>query len=182
MSGTEGIVDIDLAQGCQRLGELRLVGGLPGVETQVLQQQNAAVGEALELRLRLRSDTVICQRYIPSQQLPEVLRDRLQAVFFGALTSWTSQVGHENGPRAVFHEPLDCREALPDAAVIDDLSILQGDIEVGPYQDAFSAYVKVCNKELPHWGFCPEVSGDREVFPGATLYADCPAPSNVAPG
>jgi hypothetical protein len=120
------------------------------MEAEVFQQQDPAIREALELCLGLRANAVLCEGDLPSKQLSEVLRHRLEAEFFRPLASRTAQVGHQDGPRPVIHEPLYGGKALPDPAVVSYLSILQGDVEVRPHQYAFTSYVKVSDKKFRH--------------------------------
>ena len=54
----EGVVDIDLAQGGQFLGKLRIIVGLPLVESNILQQEDLAVLQSCGRFLGLGADAV----------------------------------------------------------------------------------------------------------------------------
>jgi hypothetical protein len=124
------------------------------VKAQVLQQQHTAIRKALEPCLRLRTNAVIRERYIAPKQLAQVLGHRLQAVLVHSFSPWAAQVGHEDGARSVLHEPLDGREAFPDAAIVGDLSILERNIEVGSHKDTLAAHIEVGNEEFLHVESC----------------------------
>ncbi len=62
VGGGKGVVHIEIAQRRQRLGEGRIVGLFPGVETQVLQQQHVAVPELVHRGASVRTDAVVRER------------------------------------------------------------------------------------------------------------------------
>ena len=54
--GAERVVDVDVGERGERLGELGVVGLLAGVEAHVLEHQDLAVDHALDRLLGLRPD------------------------------------------------------------------------------------------------------------------------------
>jgi glutathione S-transferase len=77
MRRSKSIVDVDVAQGRQLFGELRIVLFFFGVEAQILQQQNfAGFGQN---RMHLRTDAIWRHRYWLAQKFREPLGARRQA-------------------------------------------------------------------------------------------------------
>ena len=62
MCGREGVADVELAEARQRIGEVRIVGLLAGMEAQVLEQQHHARLQRLDRLLRRLADAVLGER------------------------------------------------------------------------------------------------------------------------
>ena len=80
MRGAERVVDVDLGERREPAGELGIVGGLAGVEAEVLEQADAARLERLDRGASGLADAVVREGDRRPHQLGEPRRDRPQAV------------------------------------------------------------------------------------------------------
>lgn len=102
-----------------------------GVESQVLEQHNAAVGGRVDGLLNLGTDTVAGEGDLLAQELLELSGDRLERVLWIGLAIRTAKVGHENnGLCAILGSILDGGESANNPLVVGDLASVKGDVEV----------------------------------------------------
>ena len=76
VGGAEGVVDVEVGERGERLGELRVVLGLARLEADVLEQQHVAGLEPVGHRLDLGADDRRRQLHLGAEQLAEPLADR----------------------------------------------------------------------------------------------------------
>ena len=107
----ERVVHVQVVTGHQTLHERRVVGGLPRVEAEVVEQLHTRceLGEARPHRLHR-------ERRVRGTLRPAEVRARRH-------------------PRAPGGQPLDRRQRGPDAEVVGDDAVTDGHVEVGPEQD-----------------------------------------------
>lgn len=112
VSGSEGIVDIDIsepAQGIPKSSDLGRISfdfpprgwvfALPlllQMETKVLQKDHSPRWGVLTGSLDCRTDTVRQEHDVPIQKLGEDRKDRLQRIFLLTITIWTSEMTHQH--------------------------------------------------------------------------------------
>ena len=78
MGRPEGVVDVDVGVGGERLGELRVVLLLLGVEPEVLEEQHLAGPHPLDRVLGADAQGVAGDGHVPPEQLGQALADRPQ--------------------------------------------------------------------------------------------------------
>ncbi len=150
----ESVVHVDVAIRRQRLGELRVVGLLLGMEAQVLQEEDLAGLQATDGVLGADPDGVAGGRDRLTQQGREVLGHRSQPERVADLALGPTEVAHEHDRGAPLEEVGDGRDGRPDPGVVLDLAVLDGDVEVDPHEDPLARGVHVADGELVHGGPC----------------------------
>lgn len=168
MRGAEGVVDVHVAERGQALAELldgALVGLdlvtvgvlaaalLLGVEAQVLEEHDAAVGGAVDGLLRGLADAVVGEGdLLAVQELLELSRDGLEGVFGVGLAVGAAQVGHQDDSLgAILDGVLDGGEGADDALVVGDLGVgllVEGHVEVDADEDPLVLKVDIGDGEL----------------------------------
>lgn len=148
--------DVDVTQSGETLPELLNIGLvcldllalsvlagtlLLGVEAQVLEENNAAVGDAVDSLLNLWADTVLGEGDLGVEELLELGNDWLQGVLWVDLAVWAAQVGHEDhGLCAILTSVLDGRKSTNNALVVGDVLVgVKWDVEVD-----LSIYISSC--------------------------------------
>ncbi len=91
--------------------------------------------------------------------------DGPQAVFFYALTLWSSQVRSQNHARAMFGCVLDGRNRGADPGVVFHLAVFDGNVEVNADEDALALEIKILDGKLWHrsalsQALCGELNAD----------------------
>lgn len=150
VGGAESVVDVDVAEGGEALAEL-LDGGLVGldlvalsvlaaalllgVEAQVFEEHDAAVGGLVDGLLRGLADAVVGESdLLATEELLELGDDGLEGVLGVDLAVGTAEVGHQDdGLRAILNSVLDGGESTDDALVVGDLGVgllVEGHVEV----------------------------------------------------
>ncbi len=136
--GDEGTVV--RGQGGELVGEgaaLGLVlGGLAGVETHVLEEQDVALGQAVGALVGVLTGDVAGEGDVLAECLGEGLGDRGQGVLRVDLALRAAQVGHDDDLRATLDERLEGGQGGGDAARVGDLTgVVERDVEVGADED-----------------------------------------------
>jgi hypothetical protein len=150
VGGAEGVVDEDVAESGEALAEL-LDGGLVGldlvavgvlaaalllgVEAQVLEEHDAAVGGAVDGLLGGLADAVVGERdFLAVEQLLELGDDGLERVLGVGLAVGAAEVGHQDdGFGAIVDGVLDGGDGAGDTLVVGDLGVgllVEGNVEV----------------------------------------------------
>ncbi len=150
MRRAEGIVDVDVGIGRQRLRELGVVGLLLGVEAQVLEQDRLARLEAGDGVDGADAERVAGHAHGSAQQVRQAQRDRTQAEGVVDLALRPTEMAGQDDDGAAIEEVGDGRHAGPDAGVVDDLAVLERDVEIDPDEDLLAGRIEVANGELVH--------------------------------
>jgi len=138
VGGAEGVVDVDVRQGGELRCERRVVRRLPGMETQVLEQQDLARSEGAGCGLDLRSHTVPRRLHGPPEQLREPRRDRRHAQLFDDLALGAAEVRGEDDGAPLAEQVLDGRQRGADACVVGHATALERYVEVDPHEHALA--------------------------------------------
>ena len=145
MRGAEGIVDKDVSQRSQFLGQLRIVLRLALHVADVLQQHHVAVLERGGLCLGVLADDVGSHDDLLAQQLAQTVGDDLQGQLRLPLALGLAHMGAEDDARTVRDQILDGRQRGDDALIARDLAVLGGDVEVAAAEDSLALDVDVLN-------------------------------------
>lgn len=144
------LTDVDVTKSGETLAELLDLGlvGLDllalrvlaaalffGVETQVLEEDNATVLGVVDGLLDLGADTVVGEGDLLADELLELSDNGLQRVLLGDLPVGTAKVGHEdNGLGAILDSVLDGRDGTGDTLVVGNVLVtIERDVEVDLY-------------------------------------------------
>jgi hypothetical protein len=144
------LTDVDVTKSGEALAELvnlSLVGLdllalrvlaaalLLGVETQVLEEDNATVLGVVDSLLDLGADTVVGEGDLLADELLELSNNGLQRVLLVDLAVGTTEVGHEdNSLGAIVDGVLDGRDGTSDTLVVGNVLVaVEGDVEVDLY-------------------------------------------------
>ncbi len=134
VGGGEGVVDVDVAELGQLLGEGRVVLLLALVVAQVLQQQHAAGLQRLDRGLGVGTHAVVGERDVLAEQLGQRLDHRLQAHLRHAAALGPVEVGDEHHLGALAGQLADGRQGGAQARVVGDVALAAGlshrDVEV----------------------------------------------------
>ena len=139
MGGAEGVVDVDLGQGRELIGEGGIVLLLPGMEAEVLEQDDLAGVHVADQLLDLRADAVAGEADRLAEQRDQLLGHRQQGVARIALPLGAPEMGGEDHHGAGAGELADRRDRLPQPGRVDHLLVLgEGDVEIHPHEDALA--------------------------------------------
>jgi hypothetical protein len=128
VGGAEGVVDVEVHALAQLVDEGRVVGLLACVEPQVLQQRDAG------------------------SQFRQPGTHRLHGVLRVGCALGPSQMAARDDLRAPIPEPRDGGHCRPDAQVVVDAAVGDGDVEVGAQQDSLAPRVgQVLELRDPHY-------------------------------
>ena len=125
----------------QLLGERQPLGvvlaGLARVETDVLQQQDVAVGQALGAGQRVGSDHVTGQLNVTAELLPQRLGDRSERELRVGTALGAAEVRRHDDLGAGVGQRLQRRHRRDDAAGVGDIAVVvERHVEVGAHQHA----------------------------------------------
>src|SRR5262245_20378528 len=116
--GAKGIVHVKIAQLGKRLGELRIVGLLTGLEPNILEQRDIAVLHVVDDFFRHVADGVVTENDGMMDQGMQIFADWPKRIFFHRLSLRPAKMGHQNSFRAMFAEIIDGGQAFADPGVI----------------------------------------------------------------
>ena len=151
VSRAEGVVDVDVAERRQLLGEPGVVAGLLRVEAKVLQQEHVA-GPERGRRLRGRgADAVVRGRDRAAEQLREARRHGRHAQPVDDLPLGPAEVGHEHDRAALVLQVGDRGQGGADARVVDDAAAFERHVEVDAHERAL-ARERVVGERALHGG------------------------------
>ncbi len=159
----EGVVDVDIGQRGQRLGEGRIVGFFLGVEAQVFQQQHLA---GLELAGHLaghfadaigRKGHVDVLAQLLVEQFAQPVDHRAQRVLGIRLALGTAQVRGQNHLGLALQGVDDGGQRGHDAGVVGDGRAVFGErhVEIDADEDPLVGQIDVANGELGHGNGLP---------------------------
>jgi hypothetical protein len=126
----EGVVDIEVAQIGQLLGEDRIIGFFRRMEAHILKQQHAARIQIADGLDGGAADAVVGEADGCAEHVFQRFDNRLQAHRRDALALGTVEVGQQNHLGARVAQTLDRRHGDPQPGVVRDLAALHRDIEV----------------------------------------------------
>ena len=163
MGRTEGVVDVDVGQRGQLLGEGRIVGLFLGVEAQVLQQQHLAgfqlpgqlVGYFADA-VRRKGDVDALAQLLAEQDTQPV-NHRTQRILRIGLALGAAQVRGQNhfglAPQCV----IDGGQRGHDAGVVGDGRAVFGErhVEIDADEQPLVGQIDVANRELGHGNGLP---------------------------
>ena len=146
MRGAESVVDINVRQRRQRLGEFGIVLGFFLVEADVFDNHDLARLESRRHGVGLFPDDVGGELDLAVHQLGQAFGHRGQGAFFlGFLILRTAQMGTEDHRRAVIHQILDGGNGFPNALIVRNDTVVERHVEVAAHQHLFSLDVDVFN-------------------------------------
>ena len=145
MRGAERIVHIEVAQRGQLSGKGRIVFRFAGMESDVLQHHDVAVAHSLHRGLDRRADAVVHVFDRPAHQGGQPVGERRRAIGIVHLAFRAAEVGHQDHTRAALDQVLKRRDGFSDSGVVDDSSVLDGDVEIDPHEDSLARNVHVAD-------------------------------------
>ena len=152
--GAEGVVHIDIAQACQRLGEIDIALLLFLVEAQVLHQHNTAGSEVLAEGFSLGGQHVAAEDNLLAEDLGHRLHDVTQGKLVLRLAFRTAEVGEQDGGTAVGQNLADGLFRAHDAGDIGHVELLvQRHVVVNADQGSFAAEIMFLNGFHNAWYF-----------------------------
>lgn len=140
--GAEAVADVDVREAGQPVGEGGALGvvlaGLAGVEAQVLDDGDTAVGEAGDDGLGGGADRVLGEGDVGAEQFTEAGGGRGEGEGGVRGTLGAAQVRGHDHPGARVGQRLDGGHHGADAAVVGDGGAVQRDVQVGADEDALA--------------------------------------------
>ena len=113
------------------------------MEADVLQHHDVAVAHGLDRDLDRRADAVVHVLDRPADQLGQPAGERRRAIGIVHLAVGAAKVGHQDHTRAALDQVLNRRDGFSDSGVVDDSSVLEGNVEIDPHEDASARNVDV---------------------------------------
>ena len=148
----EGVVDVDVAERGELLGEGGVVGFFFRVEAEVLQQQRLAGFELLDISSAI-SPTQSGEKATFSEtlrtcssRLAQAGDQRAQAHGLDRLALGAAEVRAEDDLGLVAQRVLDGGKGLADAGVVGDDAVLEGDVEVDADEHALVGKIQITNR------------------------------------
>ena len=138
--GDEGVAELGVLAG-ELFALLVNLGGLTGIEADVLEQGDLAITQGGDGLGGRRSNDVGGQRDLHAGQLGEARGNGGQREGGIDLTLGAAEVGHDDDLRTGVGEGLKCRQRRADTAVVGDDAVLERNVEVGADEDALAAQV-----------------------------------------
>ena len=134
VGGAERVVDVEVGEGGQIGGHRRVVLLLAGVEAEVLEQPQVALG--------------VAEGHGTAQQLGHPVGHRAERQRRVGLSLGPAEVRSGDHRGATIEQQLDGGQRRPDPRVVGDPAVLQRDVEVGSHEDAPAGHVQVV--DAPH--------------------------------
>src|SRR6478735_3167045 len=150
VSGAKRIVDIDIREFGQALGECGIVCLFTGIEADVVEHNDIAVAHSCDGGFRLRSGDGMCQGNGNVFELAESFCHRLQAELKIYLTLRPSQMTAEDDPCAAFTHEIDRREGGADSSVVGDDAAIDWHVEIYADENPFSFDLGIADRSLWH--------------------------------
>ena len=168
--GAERVVDVDVGEGGQPVGQLAarrvVLRRLGGLEPDVLQQQDVAVGQCGRLGGRVVTGDVRRERHGRTEELRQPRRHRREGELRVGRSLGPAEVRGDDDAGAGVAQGLQRRQAGADPAVVGDGSgaLVQGDVQVGAHEDAPTGDAlgeEVVQGTHLRWTYRPGWSGRR---------------------
>ena len=158
MGGAEGVVDVDLGQRGQRLGEGWIVGFFLGVEAQVFKQQHLAGFELAGQLSGYFADAVGSESHVDGlaeflvEQFAQPVNHRAQRVLGIGFALGTAKVRGQNHLGLVADSVDDGGQRGHDAGVVGDGGAVFAErhVEIDADEHALVGQIDVANGELGH--------------------------------
>ena len=156
VGGPEGVVDVDVTERSELLGEVLVVGLLFGVEAEVFEQQGLARLEVGGELKRDRADAVggegdvLVGVHDVVEQRAQARGDGSQAHrgYFGSLGA--AEVRGEDHLCLTAQRVLDGGDGLADARVVGDRAVFERHVEVDADEHTFAGEIEVADRKLGH--------------------------------
>ena len=148
MRRAEGVVDVQIGQRGQRGGKIGTVFGLPGIETQVFQQNDVAALHAGHVFGHLVAAAIGDEFHRMLQQLRQPHRHRAQGILTVRHTLRPPQMRHQDHSRAVLQQIADRRQGGDDTGIVLDHALLERHIEIHAHDHGFVFDVNVFDRLL----------------------------------
>ncbi|MCY1371498.1 hypothetical protein D9M69_586450 [compost metagenome] len=132
----EGVVDIDVAIGCECCDKLRLVLFLALVEAGVFEKQNITVFQRIDCGLCLVANAVFCKVNTMTEHFRQRFDDMLQRVFIGSNAFWTTEMGEQNNLGALLRQFRNSWNDAFDTGEVGYLAASHRHVEVNTNQNA----------------------------------------------
>ncbi len=120
------------------------------MEAEVLEQERLARPEPANRILGADPERIARARHVHPEELAQALGDRPQAQSVLDLAVGPAEVAGQDDPGALREQGPDRGEGGPDARVIGDLAVLEGNVEVDADEDTLATRVDVADRELVH--------------------------------
>src|SRR3712207_5025046 len=150
VGGAEGIVDVEVGQRSELLGEVGIVLRLTGIKARVLQQHDTTSVPVFERLLHLRADGGVELEDGLAEQLLQPLCYRVHRVLGIWFALGPAEVGDQDSTGSLREEVPDRRQRSRDARIVDNLSVLYRHVEVHAHEDPLALHVEVPNAPLVH--------------------------------
>jgi len=150
MGRPEGVVDVEVGDGGKLRCEVRIVLLLLLVEAEVLEQEDVAIRHLRDRGLHIVTDAVIHFGDRAVHELGQPGGNRVQPKGINGFSLRPSQMRAQDDFRPMVHQVRDGGDGGTDAAIVRDLAVLQGDIEVHPAENALAAYLNIFDGLLVH--------------------------------
>ena len=142
MRSAKGIVHVDIREPGECLGKFQIVCGFLGMEAKVLEQQDLACGQLIDSGRHLVTDAILREMNFCGVCLREGGADGRCNRFEGhrriALAFRTAEMRGQDDARIGRQQSLEGWQRGPDSAVIADLAVFLGHIEIRPDEYALS--------------------------------------------
>src|SRR5690606_8428129 len=142
--GPECVIDINIAQLSQLLGKTGIAFLLLLVKTEVFQQQHLPRLQCGSPGIGVVTDAIVRELYINTQYPRKVGNDMFQGELFRRPFFRPAEVRHQDDRTAIIQYLLDGgRCALYAVIVGDGVMLIEGNVEVYPYQCFFSGKIEI---------------------------------------
>ena len=129
MGGTESIVDVQVSDGSELLGELRVVLLLFLVEADIFEEEDITIAEASDSLDNLVTDAVVGLGHLLAQELGETGDEGGEAELVLGAALGAAQVRGEHNLGTVVGEVLEGGDGSADAGVVGDVQVgVQGNL------------------------------------------------------
>src|SRR5713101_3135464 len=151
MRGAKGITDEKAVTESRELFRKGLVVlFLLGMEADVFEQEDIAVGECFALRLRNGPDTVRGKSNRPADEFLELLGYLHERVFRIWAALGAAQMRSEHQSAALLNREAERGERFANAGVVGDHTVFERNVEVHADEDALSAKIEIVDGQLVH--------------------------------
>src|SRR6267143_1693268 len=123
---------------------------LLGMEADVFEQEDIAVGECFALRLRNGPDTVRGKPNRPADEFLELLGYLHERVFRIWAALGAAQMRSEHQSAALLNREAERGDRFANAGVVGDHAVFERNVEVHADEDAFSAKIEIVDGQLVH--------------------------------
>ena len=130
----EGVADVEISEGHQLRHEVRVVGGLPGMEAEVLEQADVPVAERVDRPASGFADAVGAETDRLAEELRQALSHGLEGEVEVELAVGAAAVGQEDDTRAPPLQLAHGRQRLHQAGVVEHAAVAHRHVEVDAHE------------------------------------------------